>query len=116
MQKFLVLYLAPASVLEEWMKTDPATRETEEKKMRDAWDAWMAEHGSILKETAGAGSTKRVTSTAVSDVKNDVMLFSIAEAETQEEVVKAFEGHPHFGISGATIDIMPINYLPGIEA
>jgi hypothetical protein len=111
MKKFLVLYLAPAAGLEEWMKQDPTVRELEEKKMKEAWDAWMAEHDSILKETAGAGSTKRVTSSGATDVKNDVMLFSIAEAESQEEVAKAFEGHPHFGIPGATIDIMPANYL-----
>lgn len=116
MKKFLVLYLAPASTIEEWMKTDPEIRKTEEKKMKDAWDVWMKENGALLKETAGAGSTKRVTSAGVTDVKNDVMLFSIAEAESQEEVAKAFENHPHFGIPGATIDIMPINYLPGIEA
>lgn len=114
MKKFLVLYLAPAANLEAWMKTDPEVRKVEEKKMKEAWDAWMKEHGSILTETAGAGSTKRVTSDGINDVKNDVMLFSIAEAETQEEIAEAFKNHPHFGIPGATIDIMPANYLPNM--
>lgn len=115
MKKFLVLYLAPAARLEEWMKTPEEVRKPEEAKMKAAWDAWMKEHGSLLKETAGAGGTKRVTKEGVTDTKNDVMLFSIAEAESHEELAKAFENHPHFGIPEASIDIMPLNYLPGME-
>ncbi len=38
MQNFLVLFLAPSSVMEEWMKTPAEDREAEEKKMREDWD------------------------------------------------------------------------------
>jgi hypothetical protein len=34
MKKFLVLYLVPASVLEDWSKTDPEKRKVAEEKMR----------------------------------------------------------------------------------
>ena len=34
MKKFLVLYLAPASVLADWAKTDPEKRKAAEDKMR----------------------------------------------------------------------------------
>lgn len=34
MNTFMVLFLAPASVMDEWMKKDPAEREEGEKKMR----------------------------------------------------------------------------------
>lgn len=115
MKKFLVLYLAPVTVLEEWMKTDPETRKTEEKKMQEEWSAWMKEHGSAMKETAGAGKTKRVSKDGITDIKNDVMLFSMVEAESPEEVAKMFESHPHLGIPEATIEIMPVNSLPGME-
>jgi hypothetical protein len=115
MKKFLVLYLAPARVLEEWMQTDEAIRKPAEAKMKEDWDAWMSEHGAMLKETAGAGSTKRVTKEGVTDTKNDIMMYSLAEAESHEEVAKAFENHPHFGIPEATIEIMPLNFLPGME-
>ena len=36
-QKFLVLYLVPSSVMADWAKTDPATRQAEEQKMQAAW-------------------------------------------------------------------------------
>ena len=114
MSTFLVLYMAPASTLEEWMKVPEETRKAEEAKMKAEWDAWMAAHGSMIKQTAGAGKTKRVTKDGVADVKNDVMLFSIVEAESHEAVAEAFKNHPHFGIPTGWIDIMPANRLPGM--
>lgn len=115
MKKFLVLYLAPVSILEEWAKTDPETQKKEEAKMKAEWDAWMKEHGAAIKETAGAGKTKRVAQEGVVDTKNNIMLFSIVEAESHEAAAKMFENHPHLGIPEATIEIMPANYLPGME-
>jgi hypothetical protein len=41
MKKFLVLYLAPASVLEDWSKSDPDSRRVAEEKMRGDWNKWM---------------------------------------------------------------------------
>ena len=37
MNKFLVMYLAPASVIEEWKKTDPDKRKVAEEKMQADW-------------------------------------------------------------------------------
>lgn len=97
------------------MQTAEEIRKPQEEKMKADWDAWMSEHGAMLKETAGAGSTKRVTKEGVTDSKNEIMLYSIAEAESHEEVAEAFKNHPHFGIPEASIEIMPLNYLPGME-
>ena len=115
MKKFLVLYKAPVAVIEEWMKKPPEERKVEEDKMKSEWDTWMKEHGAALKETAGAGKTKRVTKEGVKDTKNDIMLYSIVEAESPEAVAELFESHPHFEIPEASIEIMPINSLPGME-
>lgn len=115
MKKFLVLYLCPAATMEEWMKSDPEKRKAGEEKMKAEWDAWMNEHGKALKETAGAGSTTKVTQEGVAGIKNDIMLFSIAEGESQEAVAKMFENHPHLEIPQASIEIMEVNYLPGME-
>lgn len=111
MKKFLVLYLAPVAVLEEWMKKDEATRKREEETMKAQWDAWTEAHQSAIKETAGAGKTTRVTSTGTTDVRNDIMLFSLIEAESSEAAAKLFEGHPHLEIPEASIEIMPANNL-----
>jgi hypothetical protein len=114
MKKFLVLYLMPVAGLEAWMKTDPELRKVEEEKMRTDWNAWLAGHKDAVKETAGAGKTKRITKEGVTDIKNNIMLYSIVEAESHEEASKIFEGNPHLNIPEASIEIMQINSLSGM--
>lgn len=111
MNTFLVLFLAPASVIAEWMKTNPAEREVAEKKMRAEWNTWMKAHAGMIKETKAGGRTKRVTSSGIIDVRNDIILYSIIEAESHEVAAKVFEGHPHLGIPQASIEIMAIRSL-----
>ncbi len=113
MQKFLVLYMAPAATMEEWMKKPAEERKGDEEKMQADWKAWMQAHKTLTGMTAGTGKTKRVSKEGVMDVKNDIMLYGIAEGETPEAVADAFKDHPHFGIPGATIEVMPINALGG---
>lgn len=108
MNTFLVLFLAPVSVIEEWMRTPQAEREVEEKKMREDWDTWTNNHASMIKETYAGGKTKQVDQTGVTDTKNDIMLYSIVEAESHEVAAKAYEGHPHLTIPQASIQIMAI--------
>lgn len=115
MNEFLVLYRAPIAVLEEWMKKDPEERKNAEEKMKSEWDEWMRQHGKMIKETAGAGKTKRVAKDGIVDAKNDIMLFSIVEAESHEAAAELFKDHPHFGIPEASIEIMPVNHIPSAE-
>lgn len=108
MQKFLVVYLAPVEGMEEWMKIDAETRRAEEEKMKAEWDQWMAKHqGKFTEETKAIGKTKQVDKDGIVDTKNNMMLYSIVEAESHEEAAEMFRDHPHFGIPNATIQIMP---------
>lgn len=109
MDKFLVLYLAPASVLEEWKKTEAKERKVAEQKMRSEWREWMKEHEHLLADTtAGVGKTTRITTSEVAESANDIMLYSIATGESREAVAKAFAGHPHLQIPRAWIEVMTI--------
>ena len=109
MKKFLVLYMAPASVMQEWMKLPEAERKVAEDKMKGEWQVWMQEHAAMIKETAGAGKAMRITKEGAMDAANEIMLYSIVEAESAEAAAKIFEGHPHLGIPQASIEIMPAN-------
>jgi hypothetical protein len=111
MHKYIVLFLAPAHVMDAWMKTKESERAVAEKKMRDDWDAWMTVHASMIKETNAGGKTKRVTSAGVVDARNDIMLYSVIEAASHEDAAKAYEGHPHLGIPEASIEIMAIRAM-----
>jgi len=114
--RFLVTYLAPASVIAEWKKTEPETRKAAEEKMQAQWKKWMSDHAKIFADFgAGVGKTKAVRSGGTSDTKNDIMLYSIVEAESHEAAAKTFEDHPHLQIPQSSIEIMEIHSLPGMK-
>jgi hypothetical protein len=116
MKRFLVTYLAPASVLAEWKKTEPERRKAAEDKMRAEWMKWMNDHTKIFADIgSGVGRTKLVTSQGISDTKNDIMMYSVVEADSHEAAAKSFEGHPHLQIPQSSIEIMEIHALPGMK-
>ncbi len=113
MKDFLVLYMAPAAVIDEWKKTPAEKRKAEEEKMMAEWKAWMAKNAKRFSNRgAGAGKTKRVTAQGVADVRNDVMLYAVVQAESHDEAAQLFVGHPHLQIPQASIEIMEANPLP----
>ena len=113
-QKFLVLYLVPASVMADWAKTDSTTRQAAEQKMRVAWGEWMSDHAKMIISTEAGGKTKRVTASGVSDTKNDIILCSFVEAESHEAAAKAFEDHPHLQIPQSSIEVMHVRPMGGM--
>jgi hypothetical protein len=114
MKKFLVTYLTPPSVIDEWKKTEPEKRKAAEDKMQGEWKKWMTDHKRMFADKgAGVGKTKSVTAKGTSDTKNDIMLYSIVDAESHEEAAKTFEGHPHLQIPQASIEVMEIHPMPG---
>jgi hypothetical protein len=116
MKRFLVTYLAPASVIDDWKKTDPGTRKAAEEKMQADWKKWMSDHSNIFADVgAGVGKTKAVTQKGISDRRNEVMLYSVVQAESHEAAAKSFEGHPHLQIPQSSIEVMEIHALPGMK-
>lgn len=116
MKKFLVTYLAPPSVIDEWKKTEPEeTRKAAEEKMQGEWKKWMSDHRKVFADKgAGVGRTKSVTAKGTSDTTNEIMLYSIVDAESHEAAAKTFEGHPHLQIPQASIEVMEIHPLQGM--
>jgi hypothetical protein len=107
--------MAPASVMEEWMKTDAATRKPAEEKMKGEWMKWMTDHGKMLADKgAGVGKTKRVNTEGVADIKNEIMIYAIVEAESHEAAADAFKNHPHLTIPQSSIEIMAVNPFQGM--
>ncbi len=103
----MVLYQAPSTAMQEWMKKPESERKEAEQKMKDEWGAWMKAHPMVL-NTIAVGKAKRVTKGNVADASNDIMISSYVEAESPEAAAALFTDHPHFGIPGATIEVMPI--------
>ncbi len=106
MKNFTVIFMAPAAAIAEWMQKPEEERKNEQDKMKADWDAWTAAHKDTVLNTIALGKTKRVSASGVEDVKNDMMISSYAQGESLEAVAEIFKDHPHFGIPGATIEIM----------
>jgi hypothetical protein len=106
LKKFLVLYLAPAEVLASWAKTDPGVKKAAEEKMRNEWQRWMSDHAKMITITAAGGKTKEITSAGIGDTKNDIMLYSVVEAESHDIAASAFAHHPHLQIPQSSIQVM----------
>lgn len=110
MKRFLVTYLAPTSVIDEWKKTEPKQRKEAEEKMMGEWKKWMSDHKKMFADVgAGVGKTKRVSKEGIKDTRNDVMLYGVVEAESHEAAARTFEGHPHLQIPQSSIEVMEIN-------
>jgi hypothetical protein len=113
-KKFLVLYLIPVSVMQEWSKTEPSEKKAAEEKLKSEWNQWMSAHSAMILSTDAGGKTKRVTSSGVSDTKNDIVLYSVVEAESHEAAAKSFENHPHLQIPQSSIEVMEIRPMGGM--
>jgi hypothetical protein len=111
LKKFLVLYLVPANVMANWAKTDPATKKAAEQKMQNDWQRWMSDHAKMFTITEAAGKTMAVTSAGIGDIKNDIMLYSIVEAENHDIAARAFADHPHLTIPESSIEVMEVRAI-----
>ena len=113
MKKFIILYMAPSTQIEQMMKN--ATPEQQSKGM-DAWMKWMdANKGSLVDGGAPLGNTKRVDAKGTTDTKNEVCGYSIVQADTHDAAGRLFgKDHPHLQVPGAWIEIVEIRQIPGM--
>lgn len=107
--KFFVTYQMPHAGLDAWMLLPEEERKAQEVEMQNQWNAWMEAHKDVITETAGVGKPKRITAGGIEDARNDLMMYSFVEAESQEAAAAIFKDHPHFGIPGAWIEVMSVN-------
>jgi hypothetical protein len=92
----------------DWAKTDAETRKSSEQKMMSEWQVWLAAHADVVKLTEVGCKTKRVTSEGASDTRNDIVLYSVIEAESHELATKIFGKHPHLQIPQSSIEVMEV--------
>lgn len=107
--KFFVTYQMPHTGLDAWLKLPETERKAQEQQMQAEWNAWMSKHKAVMSETAGVGKPKRVTTDGIEDSRNDIMMYSFVEAPSLETAAELFKNHPHFGIPGAWIEVMPVS-------
>lgn len=110
MKKFFALFCIPVAIIQEWEKeTDSVKMKADEEKMMKDWENWMSLHKeSFLQQGEPLGSTKRVTSGNIADVRNDLTWYGIVQAESHDAAAKLFSDNPHLQIPQAYIEVMEI--------
>jgi hypothetical protein len=103
MSKFMLIYRAPASVLEQMANSTPAQREA----AGEAWRAWatrvgyaIADLGAPLAHTSHVGPGAAGT--------DGVCGYSLLEAGSADEVGTILDGHPHLATTGGSIEVLEL--------
>jgi hypothetical protein len=104
MKKFMILYIAPVTA-EAQMNVSPE----EMKKGMEPWNAWFKKCGkSIIDNGAPLGKGMHFTKTGSSEGKTQVTGYSVVQAKDMEAAKAIIEGHPHFMLPKASIEVLEI--------
>lgn len=79
-----------------------------------AWGDWMERHHDRIVDSGGPlGKTKKVSTSGIADIRNNIAGYIIVEAEDQDAAARLFEGHPHFSLfPGDGVEVMPCLPIP----
>ena len=70
----------------------------------------MNDHKAMILLTE-AGGNQRVTAGGISDIRNDICLYSLVAAGSHEAAAKAFERHPHLQTPQSSCDVMEVRTM-----
>ncbi|MCY4448711.1 MAG: hypothetical protein OXE02_07715 [Chloroflexi bacterium] len=108
MQKYLVLYLAPAAAMQAMMDSKPEDMQA----VMDAWKAWSDRCGDALVEMSPLSPGGRITASGSSSNEMGVVTYSVLQAEDMAAAQALLADHPHLGIAGCGIEVYGTMSLP----
>ena len=81
----------------------------------EEWKTWMKSHASHMSDIgAPVGKNKRVSSSGVEDMRNEVLGYSIVEAESQDAATEMFKNSPQTKMEGGYVDVMELKPVEGM--
>lgn len=110
MEKFIVLYLADATVMDQMTEMTPQERQAS----MEEWMIWAQKCGSALVDMGlpvGEGKTVKPDETVKSQSK--VTGYSILQANGIDEATKLMDKHPHLAMQGGAIEVLSLIPMPG---
>ena len=112
MKKFLVLYTAPSSAMENMQEMASEEKNKEMAK----WGVWMEKVGSGMVDMGTPlGSTVKLGKDGGGESQSGVIGYSILQAENMDEAKKLLEGHPHLDMpGGCEIEVHESLPVPGM--
>ena len=114
MAKFMILYSSSMSASDLMAN---ATPEQMQASMQD-WIKWHEKASTTFKVEFGLPlqAVNRVTNEGVTNSDSQVSGYSTAEGESKEALVELLKSHPHLNRPGASIDVLEMLSMPGLEA
>jgi len=114
MTKFMVLYNSTASASEVMEKATPE----EVKASMQEWIKWRDESSKTAKIDFGLPLQAVSKITADGEEVNDSQVsgYSIIEGESAKAVSDLLKGHPHLKRPGASIELLEMLSIPGMDA
>jgi hypothetical protein len=118
MKRFLAVYTGTPEAMARWKSLPESERQKREAEGLAAWHRWVADNGpSIVEKDGPLGRTKRVTAAGIEDIRNNLALYTVVQAESQEAAARLFVGHPHFTIfPGDGVEVMEVLPVPADRA
>lgn len=115
MKTFLAVYNGGADSMAKWNELSEAERAERTQTGISAWHAWVENHKDVIVDVgAPLGTTKRITESGISDIRNGLTGYTLVKAESHEAAAKLFENHPHFTIfPGDDVEVMECMPIPG---
>ena len=111
MTKFLVMYRAPMSAMEQMSGATPEQAQAG----MDAWMAWAGKAGDAIVDLgAPLAAAGHIGADAQAGEAAQITGFSVLQAESADAVTAVLDGHPHLQMPGAAIEILEFLAIPGM--
>jgi hypothetical protein len=113
MAKYLILYNSTDSATELMANASPEQM----KDSMDEWIKWRDEAGKTAKFDFGMPlqAAGRVTTDGSGDSDNSASGYSIIEGDSKDAIIELLLTHPHLKRAGASIDLLEMMAMPGLE-
>jgi hypothetical protein len=115
MKTYLAVYNGTPASMAKWNELSEAEQAKRQQAGIAAWHAWVDHHKDVIVDVgAPLGTTKRITESGISDIRNSLTGYTLVKAESHEAAAKLFENHPHFTIfPGDDVEVMECMPIPG---
>ncbi|OAI40299.1 hypothetical protein AYO39_01605 [Actinobacteria bacterium SCGC AG-212-D09] len=111
MKKFVVLYHAPLSAVEQMASATPE----QAKAGMDAWMTWSHKAGEAIIDLGAPLEqiTQGTENTNNGNGSGTTVGYSILQANTEEEILTLLQDHPHLHTPGGSIEVLATLPIPG---
>ncbi|MBL9100659.1 MAG: hypothetical protein JNL82_06865 [Myxococcales bacterium] len=118
MARFLAVYTVNPADLAAFRARPKPEQEAIDRAGLAAWGAWERRNAAAIVATdIMVGKTVRVTTSGVSEARNQIAGFLVVEAADLAAAADLFRDHPHITIfPGDGIDVMPVVTAPPADA